>query len=67
MGEHKSEPTQVSRRNFLKLAGIGSGAGAVLLVTDAEKAAAAENAEAPRKSGYVESAHVRAYYASTRF
>jgi hypothetical protein len=66
MNQRKSTSGPVSRRNFLKLPGLGGGAAAVTLAMDSEKIAAAESAARSRKAGYAESAHVRAYRASTR-
>lgn len=56
----------VSRRRFLALASLGGGAAAASAVvsSDAEAATPEERAQS---GGYLESEHIRAYYASTRF
>ncbi|MCV6596872.1 MAG: twin-arginine translocation signal domain-containing protein [Mangrovicoccus sp.] len=53
------------RRGFLKLAGLGSVATGAALVTG-ERAQAA-TPEPPKTTGYRETAHVRAAYATARF
>lgn len=62
----RKDSSKVARRDLLKLAGLGSVAGAALVVTSTGKAGAA--AEAGRKdSGYRETEHVRTYYELAKF
>lgn len=67
MGDRQPGPESVDRRNFLKLASLGGGAAAVSLVVETSRAEAAASAAGPQKSGYAETPHVKAYYASTKF
>ena len=61
----KADDRKTDRRNFLKLAGLGSVASGAALVTG-KKAEAAE--ETPRAgAGYAETDHVKAFYKSARF
>jgi len=53
------------RRDFLKLAGLGTLAGGAALATTGEKAEAAETGE--KGAGYRETDHVRTYYKLARF
>ncbi len=62
----KANDGKTDRRNFLKLAGLGSVAGGAVLVTG--KTVEAAETEAPRTgSGYSETDHVKAFYKSARF
>lgn len=54
------------RRSFLKLAGLGTAAGAAALAA-APKPVRAVAADRPEGAGYRETEQVRAYYASARF
>jgi hypothetical protein len=58
------KPETVSRRRFFGTAGKGLAVGVGAAVTVATGAEAAE--EAP-SSGYRETAHIKTYYASTKF
>jgi len=61
----KAEQQKTDRRNFLKLAGLGSVASGAALVTG-KPAKAAEDVP-PTGAGYSETAHVKAFYKSARF
>jgi len=64
----KPEQAQVEgRRNFLKLAGIGSVAGAASAVVGGGDAAAATPEVDAKHGGYRETAHVRKVYDLARF
>lgn len=65
MGELREGRKGVDRRAFLTLASLGSGAAAVALAVDTGSTEAAEE-PAATSAGYAETAHVRAYYDSTR-
>lgn len=54
------------RRDFLKLAGLGTVAGGAALVA-AKGEAVAEQAGTAGSKGYQETDHVRTYYKSARF
>lgn len=61
----KAEKQKTDRRNFLKLAGLGSVASGAALVTGKQAEAADD---VPRAgAGYSETAHVKAFYKSARF
>lgn len=62
----KDDRAATDRRGFLKFAGLGSVAGAAALVSQGDKAEAAE-ARPDGGLGYRETEHVRTYYESTRF
>lgn len=55
------------RRDFLKLAGLGTLAGAAAAVTGAPQKAQAATADTPSASGYRETEHVKKMYALSRF
>jgi len=56
--------TTTDRRDFLRLAGLGTVAGGAALVSGG----AADAAEArPDGAGYRDTAHIRAYYDTARF
>jgi hypothetical protein len=65
MSESKEAPS-TRRREFLKLAGLGSVSGAAAMAGLAGSAKAAE-AEAPSASGYRETPHVKKVYELSRF
>ena len=57
----------LDRRSFLRAAGTGAAAAAVVGVAAApEPAVAAENAETRKKQRYKETEHVKRYYESNR-
>ena len=60
----KAEDHKTDRRNFLKLAGIGSVASGAALVTGKDAEAAESNTAG---AGYSETDHVKAFYKSARF
>ncbi|MDF1606848.1 twin-arginine translocation signal domain-containing protein [Hoeflea sp. YIM 152468] len=62
----KTEDTTTDRRGFLKFAGLGTIASGAALVAGTESEAA-EVAELQAGTGYRETDHIKAYYASTRF
>jgi anaerobic selenocysteine-containing dehydrogenase len=55
------------RRDFLKLAGLGTLAGAAAAAVGAPGKAQAATAEAPSASGYRETEHVKKAYELSRF
>jgi len=55
-----------SRREFLKTAGLATGAAAAVTLATTKADAKATAAE-PKKSGYRETEHVRTYYDLARF
>lgn len=58
--------TEVGRREFLRVAGVGAAAvAATPLVTEAK--ADTENADEKRKARYKESEHVKAFYKVNRY
>lgn len=57
--------TQASRRNFLKIASVGSVAGGAALVMGSP--ANAEVVTPKRGAGYVKSEHVQTYYDLAKF
>ncbi len=61
----RNEENVEGRRDFLKLASLGTVLGGAALVTGGN-AQAAETQDGTN-SGYRDSAHVRTYYDSTRF
>ncbi len=61
----KKEENVEGRRDFLKLASLGTVLGGAAIATGGT-ANAAESIEEPG-SGYSETAHVKTYYDSTRF
>ena len=62
----KNTKTEADRRSFLKFAGLGGIASGVTLLT-ADQAGASEASDGTVKSGYAETAHVKAFYKSARF
>lgn len=64
MKERKDAKTD--RRSFLKLAGIGTVAGAAAVATGGKEAEAAAPAEG-KHAGYRETEHVRTFYETARF
>ena len=61
----KQDKDVEARRDFLKLASLGTVLGGAALATGSSAQAAEKIEEAG--SGYRETAHVKAYYESTRF
>ena len=64
MSEKKSKPRE-TRRDFLKLAGVGTLAAGAAAV--AGKPAQADSAEQAGTDGYRETRHVKTYYDLARF
>ena len=64
--QEKRQSAVTDRRNFLRLAGIGTVAGGVALVAGKEPVKA-ETAATPKKGLYRESDHVKTYYQLARF
>lgn len=62
MSDHPEKPT-AKRREFLKLVGLGSVAGAATLVTGKPAAADEPKSQSP---GYRETEHIRKYYETAR-
>jgi len=62
----RKEKQRVARRDLLKLAGLGSVAGAAAIAKSAGKAEAAAEVDA-KSSGYRETEHVRTYYDLAKF
>lgn len=63
MTDHPEKAT-AKRRDFLKLVGLGSVAGAAALATGT--AAAAADEPKPKSPGYRETEHIRKYYETAR-
>ena len=66
MANDTQDRTGRDRRDFLKLASLGTVAGSAALVLGEAAEAATPSAEAPG-AGYRETAHVRTYYDLARF
>ena len=66
MRTKKGKVSKSDRRDFLKLAGVGAGAGGAAVLGGPKKADAAA-AEAPSGRGYRETEHVKKFYRSARF
>jgi len=65
MGTNREEKGVADRRDFLKLAGLGTVAtGATIVATGSAKASELEE---PKGAGYRESAHVKPYYDLAKF
>jgi len=62
----RPERNKAKRRDFLKLVGLGSLAGAATAVTGG-KAPGAKAEEKPQGAGYRETPHVRKYYDTAKF
>lgn len=62
----RQDRTTAKRRDFLKLMGLGSVAGAAALAAGGTAPAAAAEAK-PADAGYRETAHVRKFYETARF
>ena len=62
----RKEKQQVARRDLLKIAGLGSVAGAAAIATAAGKAEAAAVTNS-KGAGYRETEHVRTYYDLAKF
>lgn len=63
----KAAPKQVSRRGFMKMAGLGAGAASATVGLALPKVEAATPAPQERQAGYSETDHVRMYYRAARF
>ena len=63
--DKKIDKGGTDRRDFLKLAGLGSVAGGAALVAGGREAEAADKSGSGR--GYRETAHVKTYYDLARF
>ncbi len=66
MAKETQDRTGTDRRDFLKLASLGTVAGSAALVLGDTAEAASPVADAPG-AGYRETAHVRTYYDLARF
>lgn len=64
--EKGSDRSSVPRRDFLRLAGLGSVAGAAAAVSTAEQAEAAPT-DTGKSAGYRETPHVKRYYELAKF
>lgn len=62
----KPKEATTGRRDFLKLAGLGTVVGGAALVTGREPSEAAEPVSG-KASGYRDTEHVRTYYSTARF
>ncbi len=62
------EDVKVARRDFMKKTGFGVGVlgAAVVAAPKASRAVAGGSGEAPGKTGYRETEHVKRYYATAR-
>jgi hypothetical protein len=67
MSKTKQKDTDASRRDFLRLAGMGTVGGGAALAAGAQSAAAAETRRADGSLGYRESEHVKTYYKLAKF
>lgn len=63
---NKPKEATTGRRDFLKLAGLGTVVGGAALVSGRKTSEAAEPVSG-KGSGYRETEHVRAFYSSARF
>jgi hypothetical protein len=63
---NKPKEATTGRRDFLKLAGLGTVVGGAALVTGGKPSQAAEPVSG-KGSGYRETEHVRTYYSTARF
>jgi hypothetical protein len=67
MQQKSKETSALSRRGFIRMAGVGAGvAGAVVAGVKSEPAHAAETGTTDSSRGYRETEHVRTYYAHAR-
>lgn len=66
MAKETQDRSGTDRRDFLKLASLGTVAGGAALVLGEDAEAATAAADVPG-AGYRETAHVRAYYDLARF
>jgi hypothetical protein len=62
-----SDARTAQRRDFLKLAGLGTLAGAAAAVAGAPRTAEAATAKTPSAAGYRETEHVKKAYERSRF
>jgi hypothetical protein len=62
--EQGRERAPTKRRDFLRLVGLGSVAGAATIAAGAPEAPAAA---APEEKGYRETAHVKKFYETAKF
>jgi hypothetical protein len=63
----KSKAAATGRREFLKLASLGTVVGGASLLLQDAAAQASEAKTDERSAGYRETPHVKAFYESTRF
>jgi hypothetical protein len=66
MMSDKAKEATTGRRDFLKLAGLGTVVGGAALLTGRRPSEAATPA-AEKGSGYRETEHIRTYYSTARF
>jgi hypothetical protein len=66
MSKKKEKGAETSRRDFLRIAGIGTVTGGAALAVGGKSAEAAE-ARADGSLGYRETEHVKTYYKLARF
>jgi hypothetical protein len=67
MSKKKDNGADAGRREFLKLAGIGTVTGGAALAAGAQTAAAAETRRSDGSLGYRETEHVKTYYKLAKF
>lgn len=63
----KLKKDKADRRDFLKMASLGTIAAGATALSSGEKLQAAELEEDQSKTGYQETKHVKAFYKSARF
>ncbi len=64
--ENRSEENGLSRRGFMRMAGLGTAGAAVAVAAGTPDAAEAASASGPRRPGYAETDHIKTYYALAR-
>jgi hypothetical protein len=67
MSKTRQKDTDTGRRDFLRLAGMGTVSGGAALAAAAQPAAAAETRRADGSLGYRESEQVKTYYKLAKF
>ncbi len=65
--KRKKQIQEVGRRDLLRLAGLGSAAGAAAVVVGSRRKAEAAVEDIRTDSGYRETEHVRTYYDLAKF
>lgn len=65
--KRKKQTQGVGRRDLLRLAGLGSAAGAAAVVVGSRRKAEAAVEDVRKDSGYRETEHVRTYYDLAKF